>query len=74
MIDLNKVVTELEAGCLHQLFRFGDAALDFLDFGLYLTLGRDVETLAHEGITDFHDSLTDLWTVLENNDVHGLVF
>lgn len=69
MVDRIEVVFELDSGSFVEHARVLNVASKILQLGLNVLDWWDLESLAHEGVTDAHDLLSHLFAFLEYHDV-----
>jgi hypothetical protein len=74
-IDLAEVIFKLGSGSFHETARLLNTSLNFLDFVIEgSSILRDIESLSHERVTYSQDSLTDLRSILENDNIYSFTF
>ena len=69
LVNGNEVVAKLRARCLVKKLRLLNVSPQLSQLLLHHVQRRDLEALPEERIADSRDSLSDLPTLLEDNDV-----
>lgn len=70
LIDLGQIIFQLVPRLLCQSLRIINVLFEFLKLSCDSHHWREVKTLSQEGITDSDNSVPELFSFLENNDIH----